>query len=124
MTKYTDTTTNEDQDPSKWRKFERVDIAYGSGIHVLDTKGKKVGVLRQLGRGGFMMEPENDYAKDGKTYKLVIHEPNEDIRATVNVRVLYSDPRYVGFEFVDLDPDNAVEVGIIIGKYYESAQKS
>jgi hypothetical protein len=115
---------NEEQDPAKWRKFERVDIAYGSGINVLDLRGSKVGVLRQLGRGGFMMEPDkDDYPKDGKTYKLIIHEPNEDIRATVNVRVLYSDPRYVGFEFVDLDPDNAVEVGIIIGKYYESAQK-
>jgi hypothetical protein len=28
----------------------------------------------------------------------------------------------VGVEFVELDPENAVEIGIIIGKYYEAAQ--
>ena len=48
---------HEEPDPTKWRKFERVDIAYNSGVQVLDARGKKVGVLRQLGRGGFMMEP-------------------------------------------------------------------
>ena len=34
------------------------------------------------------------------------------------MRVLYSDGGYVGFEFVDLDPEAAVELGIIIGKFY------
>ena len=110
---------HEEPDPAKWRKFERVDIAYNSGVQVLDSRGKKVGVLRQLGRGGFMMEPEKSYSKDGKTYKFVLYEPQEDIRATVSARILYADPRQVGVEFIDLDPDNAVEVGIIIGKYYE-----
>lgn len=118
------TKTTQEEDPTKWRKFERVDIPFNAGVIVLDTKAKKVGVLRQLGRGGFMMEPDKSYSRDGKTHRLTIHEPQEDIRATVNVRVLYSDQRYVGFEFVELDPDNAVEVGIIIGKYYESAQKA
>ena len=109
----------EEQDPSKWRKFERVDIASDAGVEVLDPKGKKVGVLRQLGRGGFMMEPDKSYSKDGKTYKFVLYEPQEDIRATVSARVLYTDSRSVGLEFVDLDADNAVELGIIIGKYYD-----
>jgi PilZ domain-containing protein len=111
----------DERDPSQWRKFERVDIAFSAGVQVLDSKGKKVGVLRQLGRGGFMMEPEKTYTKDGKTHRFTIYEPQEDIRVQVSARVLYSDPRYVGVEFVELDPENAVEIGIIIGKYYEAA---
>lgn len=111
-----------EHDPTKWRKFERVDISFDAGVEVLDSKGKKIGMLRQLGRGGFMMEPEKSYSKDGKTHKFVLYEPQEDIRATVNARVLYSDTRCVGLEFVDLDPDNAVELGIIIGKYYEAGK--
>ena len=117
MTKHTE------EDPGKMRKFERVDITVDTGIDVLDAKGKKVGVLLQLGRGGFMMEPEKSYSKDGKTHKFIIYEPHEEIRATVSARVAYSDPTRVGFEFVDLDADNAVELGIIIGKYYEATHK-
>src|SRR5437588_10666206 len=111
--------SEEDYAASERRKFERIDIAFSSQVLVLDSRHKKVGVLRQLGRGGFMMEPEKSYSKDGKTYKFVLYEPQEDIRATVSARILYADPRQVGVEFIDLDPDNAVEVGIIIGKYYE-----
>ena len=109
-----------DYSPSERRKFERVDVAHGAQVLVLDSKGKKVGVLRQIGRGGFMMEPDKPFSKDGKLHKLTLHEPQEDIRPQVTVRTLYADPRVVGFEFVDLEPDAAVEVGIIIGKYYES----
>ena len=112
--------SDEDYAAAERRKFERIDVPYSSQILVLDAKSKKIGVLRQLGRGGFMMEPERPYAKDGKIHKLVIHEPLEDIRVQVNARVRYADPRFAGFEFVDLDADSAVEVGIIIGKYYEA----
>jgi hypothetical protein len=116
MTRHAD----DDHNPSERRKFERIDIAYSSQVLVLDSKSKKVGVLRQLGRGGFMMEPDKSYSKDAKTHRFIIHEPQEDIRVQVSARVRYADPRFVGFEFVDLDPDAAVEVGIIIGKYYEA----
>ena len=111
-----------EHDPAKYRRFERVDIALDAGVEVLDSNGNKVGMLRQLGRGGFMMEPEKNYSKDGETHEFVLYEPQEDIRATVNARVLYTDSRYVGLEFVDLDPDSAVELGIIIGKYYEAGK--
>ena len=105
---------------SNRRKFERVDITRQAQVQVLDAAGGKAGVLRQLGRGGFMMEPEKSYSKDGATHQLTIHEPDEEIHVDVSARVLYVDSRYVGFEFVDLDPDAAVEVGIIIGKHYET----
>ncbi len=104
------------------RKFERIEIAFSKQVLVLDGKGKKVGMLRQLGRGGFMMQPEKLYARDSKVHVFVIHEQEEDIQVRVSAKVRYSDPRCVGFEFVDLDVESAVEVGIIIGKYYEAQQ--
>lgn len=105
---------------SERRKFERVDIARNAHVSVLGPGGKKAGALVQLGRGGFMMEPQQAYAKDDKIHRLTIHEPDEEINVEVQARVLYSDSRFVGFEFIDLDPDAAVEIGIIIGKHYET----
>ena len=34
------------------RRFERVDISHEAQVLVLDAKGRKAGVLRQLARGG------------------------------------------------------------------------
>ena len=101
------------------RRFERIDIGPEAQIMVLDSRGRNAGVLRQLARGGFAMEPEKTYAKDNKVYEFTIHEPAEDIRVDVNARVRFAEAGLVGFEFIDLTPDSAVEVGVIIGKYYE-----
>jgi hypothetical protein len=106
------------------RKFERVDIAARAQVLVLDEQHKRVGVVRQIGRGGFMMQPDKNYVKDDQTHKFIIHEQEEDLHVDVNARVLYADRELVGFQFVDLDPDSAVELGIIIGKYYEAEKEN
>ncbi len=111
-----------DSGSTERRKFERIDIAFSKQVLVFDGKGKKVGTLRQLGRGGFMMQPEKLYPRDSKVHVFVIHEQEEEIQVRINAKVRYSDPRTTGFEFVDLDAESAVEVGIIIGKYYEAQQ--
>jgi hypothetical protein len=112
--------THQEYPAAERRKFERVDIAAASQVQVLDPGGRKVGTILQIGRGGFMMAPEKTYAKDDKTHRFTIHEQEEEIHVEVSARVLYSDSNVVGFQFVELDPDAAVEVGIIIGKYYEA----
>ncbi len=99
------------------RRFERVDIAFKAQVRVCDTKGRVLGTLRQIGRGGIMLEPERDFKKD-KKYKLVISDESEKIRFQVNAVVRYASARHVGFEFQDLDAEAAVDVGILIGKYY------
>lgn len=109
----------ETQNPEERRRFERVDITHQAQVLVLDAKGRKSGVLRQLARGGFMMEPEKHYGEDSKIYTFTIHEPTEDISVRVNARLRFSDQQYAGFEFMDLDPQSAVSIGLIIGKYYE-----
>lgn len=104
------------------RRFERIDIRAEAQIVVLDKKDRRVGVLRQLARGGFAMEPDKSYTRDNKVHEFTIHEPEEDIRVEVSARVRFAEPELIGFEFVDLTPDSAVEVGVIIGKYYEHSK--
>jgi len=111
-----------EQNPEERRKFERVDIAHQAQVLVLDARGRKTGVLRQLARGGFMMEPDKTYSEDNKIYGFTIHEPTEDMHVRVNARLRYSDQQYAGFAFVDLDPDSPVAIGMLIGKYYEHAK--
>jgi len=100
------------------RRFERIDIAPTARILVMDDE-KKVGELRQLARGGFSMKTDKSYEKDSKIHLFTIVESGEDIRVDVKARIRFVERGHAGFEFVDLDPDSAVEVGIIIGKYYE-----
>ena len=111
--------TTEGKRVEEKRRFERVNIQHDAQVLVFDAKGRKAGVLRQLARGGFMMEPEKNYSEDNKIYNFTIHEPKEDIRVNVNARARSAGDDYAGFEFVDLGPEAAVNIGHIIGSYYD-----
>ncbi|HYX70256.1 MAG TPA: PilZ domain-containing protein [Terriglobales bacterium] len=110
---------NQELTGAERRRFERVDVAFSAGVQVTDRKGKVMGVLRQLGRGGFMLEP-NKPIKPGKKYDVLIVDKSEDVRRAVTALARYADARYAGFEFQHLDVDAAVDIGILIGKYYAS----
>jgi hypothetical protein len=101
------------------RRFERIDVDPEAHIVALDGQGRVMGVLRQIARGGFSMTPDTPYEKDNTIHEFTIHEPEEDIRVPVRARIRSADDQLAGFEFVDLDADAAVDLGIIIGKYYE-----
>jgi hypothetical protein len=105
------------------RRFERIDIAPHAKILVLDEQEEKVGELRQLARGGFSMKTDKSYSKDSKTHQFTILEPGEEISVEVKARLRFVERGHAGFEFVELDPDAAVDVGIIIGKYYEHTKE-
>lgn len=104
---------------SERRRHERVEVSYTAQVHVTDDKGKRVGVLRQLARGGFMIEPEREF-KEGKKHKLILVDRSENIRLTVKVIVRFADIRRAGFEFEGLDVNSAIDIGIMIGKYYQT----
>ncbi len=104
---------------SERRRFERVELPFTADVHVIDRKGKRMGVIRQLGRGGLALEPEQPFKKD-KRLKLVIVCEREFIRREVDVVVRYSDGHRVGLEFENLDAETAVDIGILIGKFYAS----
>src|SRR5262245_6848525 len=94
------------------RKFERIGVPYEASVSVQDKRGKHAGVVRQLGRGGMMIEPETEFKK-GKSYTLTIIDESEGIRCKVDLVVRYADQRYVGCEFENLSADTAVEIGIL-----------
>ena len=110
-------TANLKEAASNRRRFERVEIDFQTGVFVTDKKHKRVGLLRQLGRGGMMVEPERTF-KLGKKEEIFIVDVSENLKVHLFATVRYADARRVGFEFENLDANAAVDIGIIIGKYY------
>jgi PilZ domain len=103
------------------RKFERVELPDTAKVHVEDAHGKRLGAVKMIGRGGMLVAIAEGLTS-GSRHDMYIVDPSEGIRREVQVLVRYSMPNGVGCEFEDLNPDAAVEVGVIIGKYY-SARK-
>lgn len=104
------------------RKFERLSLPAASKAYVTNPEGKRLGNLSVLGRGGFQIDlRDNSAYPDSSTHDVVLVDESEGIRREVTGIVRMSRPGAVGFEFKDLNPDAAVEVGVIIGKYYSAA---
>ena len=101
------------------RKFERISVPLEAHVFLVDKKNKRLGIVRQLGRGGMMLEPVSEFKK-GKKYSVFLVEDSEGIRRKLEIVVRRADARQVGCEFVDLAPDAAVELGILIGKFYSN----
>ncbi len=99
------------------RRHERVSVAPGSQVYVTDAKGTRMGKLRMIARGGLLMASSQKFAK-GKEISVHIVDEAEGIRCLVRAQVRYSGAEGVGLQFVDLDPGAAVEIGILIGKFY------
>lgn len=105
------------------RKFERLNIPESSKAYVATPDGKKLGALTVLGRGGFQVDTKQEF-KSGEVKELVLVDKSEGISRKVRGIVRMALPGAVGFEFEELTPDAAVEVGVIIGKYYSAAAKA
>jgi hypothetical protein len=103
------------------RKHERIGVPQNAVI-AQDKKGKLLGMVRQLARGGMLIEGDAGMKK-GKKYTVTIVDESEGIKRKVDLVVRYTDDRHVGCEFERLNVDAAVELGILIGKYY-SGQSS
>ena len=103
------------------RKFERVSIPESAKVHAEDRRGKVLGAVLVVGRGGVLVQTKEQF-REGSTQGLVIVDQAEGIRRPVEAVVRYHCQHGVGFEFEKLDPDAAVEIGVIIGKHYSPAK--
>lgn len=99
------------------RKFERIPIPASAGIHLQTASGKELGPVTMLGRGGLMVDTQESFEL-GKKVELKIVDEAEGIHRKVTAVPRYRQGSGVGFEFHHLDADAAVEIGVIIGKYY------
>jgi hypothetical protein len=103
------------------RKFERVVMPANSNVYVATSDEKKLGGVRMLGRGGFQVETNRHFKLD-EIHPFVLVDTSEGIKRKVRGKVRnISAGGLVGFEFENLDADAAVEVGVIIGKYYSAS---
>ena len=104
------------------RKYERVSLPQQSSAYIEDGNGKRLGPLRVIGQGGLFCECNPKTYRAGEVVLLRIVDPSEGIERNLSCEVRYTEDKGIGFAFEDLGPDSAVEIGVIIGKYY-SAQK-
>ncbi len=99
------------------RRFERVTIPANAKLYCQDQQGKRLGAVRALGRGGLLLDTR-DHFHPGSVQEVVLVSEDGDIRRKLRLVARYISPEGVGFAFAALEPDAAVEVGVIIGKYY------
>jgi hypothetical protein len=101
------------------RRFDRVLIPLPANIFANDDQGNRLGRIRDLGRGGFLLQPSRRFSADVPLAMTIVAEL-DGIRRQVNVMQRYlSAEGNSGFEFRALAPDAAVEIGVLIGKYYD-----
>lgn len=101
------------------RRFERVTLPESSKVYLTDTEKRRLGPVLMIGRGGLFFKSETPF-EPGSHVALLLVDDTEGIRRELNGTVRYSREDGVGIEFDALDPDAAVEVGVIIGKYYSA----
>lgn len=103
------------------RKFERINLPQTAKVFADDSHGQRLGHIVVLGRGGMLVKTEIAFVPNTRHVIQLVDE-SEGIRREVNVVARYKLPEGTGFEFQKLEPDAAVELGVIIGKYYSTAK--
>ena len=98
------------------RKYERVQIPESAGIYASDDGGKRMGPVRELGLGGMLVDTKLP-CREGDMLSLVLVDESEGIRRQMKTVSCYKTAEGVGFHFHTLEPQAAVEVGVIIGKH-------
>jgi hypothetical protein len=101
------------------RRFERVSLPDSSKVYLADTQKRRLGPVLMIGRGGLLFRTDMPF-EEGSRVDLLLVDDSEGIKRELNAIVRYNRDEGVGIEFETLDPDAAVEVGVIIGKYYSA----
>jgi len=102
------------------RKYERVTIPGSAGVYATDEGGKRIGPVRELGLGGMLVETALD-CHEGDMLSFVLVDEAQDIHRHVKTVSCYKTAGGVGFHFHTLEPQAAVEVGVIIGRHQSAA---
>jgi hypothetical protein len=104
------------------RYFDRIVIPATANLFLEDGDGNRLGRIRMLGRGGFLLETSRRFPST-ETLAYAIVGESDGIRRQIHAVQRYTSPDGdVGFEFQALEPDAAVEIGVLIGKYFGLAR--
>jgi hypothetical protein len=101
------------------RRFERVTLPESAKVYLADAQKRRLGPVIMIGRGGLLFKSDLPF-EPGSRVDLLLVDDTEGIRRELNGVVRYSREEGIGVEFESLEPDAAVEVGVIIGKYYSA----
>jgi hypothetical protein len=100
------------------RKFERIVLPADAPVFA-EEDGRRLGRVTSLGQGGMMVETTRNFVGHSP-HRLLIVDEAEDIRCEVVCVALYRHDSTVGFEFPMLDIEAAVQIGVMLGRYYQS----
>jgi c-di-GMP-binding flagellar brake protein YcgR len=103
------------------RQHERIGIPQEARITVWDASGAPVGSVCQLSRGGMRIRvfPGEDWLRQGEDYVFIMKNAAQDRCFSAWIVVRNFDGREAGCEFQNMDMDVAVQVGEIMGVYYD-----
>lgn len=110
-------------DKAEKRKYERVTLPPDAEAYLEDANGRRLGLLRVIGQGGLFCECDPKIYRAGEMVQLRVVDPSEGIERNLSCEVRYTEDKGIGFAFDDLGPDSAVEIGVIIGKYYAAGHR-
>jgi len=100
------------------RFFDRVQIPAQANIFIEDDQGNRLGRVSMLGRGGFLLNTERRFPALEPLNMIFVAE-HDGVRRSLNAVQRYTSPSgEVGFEFQELEPSAAVEIGVLLGKYF------
>jgi hypothetical protein len=102
------------------RKFERVVLPPDAPVFA-EEDGRRLGRVTSLGQGGMMVETTRNFMGQSP-HRMIIVDEAEGIRREVVAVALYRRDANVGFQFPSLDVDAAVEIGVILGRYYHTSK--
>jgi hypothetical protein len=105
-------------DHKERRYFDRVLIPSTANMFVEDDQGNRLGRIRMLGRGGFLIETNRRFPA-AEVLEFIILGEIDGVRRRVQAVQRYTNSDgHVGFELQGLEPDAKVEIGALIGKYF------
>ncbi len=100
------------------RQYDRVRIPASARIHVEDREGNRLGRIVMLGKGGCQLQSSRRFPA-GVPVSLVLVAELDGVRRTLSALQIFTLPEgEVGFEFRDVEPEAAVEIGMLVGKYF------
>jgi hypothetical protein len=107
-------------DHKERRYFDRVTIPADANLFLDDDHGNRLGRICELGRGGFLLETNRRFPP-AEVLPFVMVGESDGVRRQVNALQCYTNPEGdVGFEFSALGPDAAVEIGVLIDRYFNA----
>jgi hypothetical protein len=102
------------------RKFERIALPQNAPVFA-EEDGRRLGRVTSLGQGGMMVETTRNFVGQSPHHFVIVDEA-EDIRCEVVCVALYRHDSTVGFQFPMLDVEAAVQIGVMLGRYYQAEE--